>query len=147
MKKMRCIVLVSFALCVAACKSHKGPDVSAIQVNLQVQRFEQDFFSIDTNAVSASMETLHQKYPGFLQDYIFNILGLPPQPDSGAVVQMQVRNFIRSYKQVKDSADKIFTGFDKIAAEIKQGLKYVKYYFPQYKLPPLLRNFWHIDLG
>src|SRR3989337_2419376 len=84
MKKSLFAVLI---ILVAACgNKRKVPDVSKVKVPLEMQRFEKDFFSIDTNNTTASLQQLHQKYPGFLQDFIFNILALPAQPDSSKAV-------------------------------------------------------------
>lgn len=126
---------------VSSCTGRKIPDVSAIKVNLQVQRFDQDFFAIDTNHLDQSLQQIHQKYPGFLRDFIFNILALPPQPDSSKAVEQQTISFIRSYTPLKDSADKIFSNTADIEKEVKRSLQFVKYYFPSYKLPVKLITF------
>ena len=141
MNRMRFLLILCVVILSAGCESKKAPDVSKIKVNLQIQRFEQDLFAMDIQKTSASLEQLNGKYRGFLQDFIFNILGLPPQPDSSAMVEQQIISFIQSYKPVKDSADKVFTNFDKIALEVKEGLQYVKYYYPEYKTPEKLVTF------
>jgi hypothetical protein len=123
------------------CKGKNIPDVSGIKVELQLRRFEKDFFLVDTNNISKSLPQLNQKYPGFFQDFIFNILALPPQPDSSAVVNLQVGYFIRSYKPLKDSADNVFRDFNNTYNEVKKGLQFVKYYFPEYQLPTKLLTF------
>ena len=83
-----------FYLClivlVYSCTGRKVPDVSAIKFDFQAQRFEQDFFAIDTNHLDLSLQQLKQKYPDFLRDFIFNILALPSQPDSIKAVENQV---------------------------------------------------------
>jgi hypothetical protein len=117
------------------------PDVSGIKVDLQLQRFDKDIFAIDTNNVDQSIQQLYQKYPGFLQDFIFNILALPPQPDSSKVVERQISYFINSYKPLKDSAAVIFKDVSDIQAEVTTGLKFVKHYFPTYKIPAKLITF------
>ncbi|MCW3109813.1 MAG: hypothetical protein JWQ09_4319 [Segetibacter sp.] len=124
-----------------SCTGKKIPDVSAIKVDLQVQRFERDFFVIDTNHIDQSLQQLHNKYPGFLRDFIFNILALPPQPDSSKAVEQQILSFVRSYKPLKDSADKVFKNSEDISGQVKKGLQFVKYYFPAYKLPDKLITF------
>ncbi|HEX8356782.1 MAG TPA: hypothetical protein VF610_05200 [Segetibacter sp.] len=139
MKMLGCGVLIM--LLMAGCKEQNVPDVSGIKADLQLQRFDQDFFSVDTNSVDLSLQKLHQKYPGFLQDFIFNILALPPQPDSALVVERQVGYFLRSYKPLKDSAEVIFKNVDDIHKEVTKGLQFVKYYFPDYKLPVKLITF------
>jgi len=126
---------------ISSCKGKNIPDVSAIKVNLELQRFDKDFFAIDTNNIDQSLRQLHQKYPGFLQDFLFNILALPSQPDSNKAVEQQVKLFIGSYKPLKDSADKIFTDVNASEKEVKRGLQFVKYYFPTYKLPAKLITF------
>ncbi len=126
------IFLILFAV---ACKNKKIPNVSNIKVDLTLQRFEKDFFSIDTTNVDQSLLQLNKKYPGFLQDFVFNILGLPSQPDSAAAVQRGLTKFIGSYRPVKNDADEIFGSMDQVQKEVKKGLQFVKHYFPAYRLP------------
>lgn len=134
-----------FYLClivlVYSCTGRKVPDVSAIKFDFQAQRFEQDFFAIDTNHLDLSLQQLKQKYPGFLRDFIFNILALPSQPDSIKAVENQVVSFVKSYRPLKVSADRIFTNFADVQSQVKTGLQFVKYYFPSYKLPSKLITF------
>jgi hypothetical protein len=125
----------------AACNDKKTPDVSGIKIELKVNRFEEDFFSIDTNNIPASFNKLSQKYPTFLSDFLGNILGLPPMSDTSQQAFDAVKQFLRDYRPVKDSADKIFKNFDSYTKEIEQGLKYVKHYFPQYKVPAVINTF------
>ncbi|MEO6220941.1 MAG: hypothetical protein ABIO81_10965 [Ginsengibacter sp.] len=131
-------ILPFFIFIMFSCKSNKNiPDVSGVKVNLETLRFEQDFFKMDTTSIAASMQQLLKKYPGFTPDFIENILGL--DMDSLLIPlnaqENAVRLFIKDYMPIKDSADKIFGNFREESDEIKQGLQYVKYYFPDYKLP------------
>lgn len=126
-----CILLVS-------CKDKNIPDVSNIKVNLTVERFEKDFFAMDTTQLPQSLGQLNSKYPGFTTDFLANILGLPSVADSGTVVYDAIKRFIKDYKPVKDSADKIFGNTETIEKELKQGLQFVNYYFPGYKAPTKL---------
>lgn len=125
----------------AACNNRKIPDVSNIKVDVTVQRFEKDFFKIDTANIDQSLQRLHEKYPVFLQDFIFNILALPPQPDSIAAVQRGVKSFIHSYQSIYDSAEVIYASMNDVQDEVKRGLQYVKYYFPAYRLPAKIITF------
>ena len=50
MKKTGLVLLIAISL--SACGNKKGiPDVSGIRVNIPVERFDQSFFSIDTNDI------------------------------------------------------------------------------------------------
>lgn len=139
MKKFSLYLVI--IIVISSCKGKNIPDVSGIKVDLQLQRFDKDFFAIDTNHIEQSLQQLHQKYPSFLQDFIFNILALPAQPDSSAAVEQQVKAFIRSYISLKDSGDKLFTDANTTEKQVERGLQFVKYYFPSYKPPAKLITF------
>ncbi len=138
MKRNWIFILFITVIAVACNNKEKAPDVSHIKVDLQLKRFDQDFFAIDTNNIDASLDVLDKKYPNFFQDYLFRILAIEPQPDT---VKKYVTHFIRDYKVVKDSADKVFGNMKEIKEEVEQGLRYVKYYFPNYKTPTQLLTF------
>ncbi|MGB8190892.1 MAG: hypothetical protein WCF67_03180 [Chitinophagaceae bacterium] len=125
---------------IAACKNDKAPDVSDIKVNLEVQRFEQDFFAIDTNNVPGSIVQLQKKYPTFVNDFLVNILGISIT-DTDTTATIAVKRFIADYKLIKDSVNKVFSSMDDIEEEVKQGLQFTKHYFPSYNPPQKLITF------
>jgi len=113
---------------VAACRGKKNiPDVSGIKIVLPVQRFDKDFFSLDTNNISAGMSRLGQKYPVMLPLFLQNIIGTS---DTAGI-----KTFIRLSQKLNADASKIFERFDDVKKDIETGLKFVKHYFPDYKLP------------
>lgn len=124
-----------FIILLSACDRKQGPDVSGIDVSLTTIRFEKEFFALDTNNLSASLDRLHGKHPVFLRDFLQNIMGLPPITDSGAQAMNAIRRFIRDYRPVYDSVMKLFPDLNEEEQDIRQGLKHVKYYFPEYQLP------------
>ncbi|HYF33443.1 MAG TPA: hypothetical protein VD993_20100 [Chitinophagaceae bacterium] len=124
-----------------ACNSENTPDVSDIDIKLETQRFEQDFFAIDTNNVNASLIQLEKKYPNFLNDFLINILGVPLLQGGDSGTNLVVRRFIADYRAIKENADKEFKSFDKVESEVRRGLQFVKHYFPGYPLPAKLITF------
>ena len=135
------IIILFQIMCLMGCRGKNIPDVSNIKVDLQVQRFENDFFTIDTLHLDSSMLVLQEKYPYFTQDFIFNILALPSQPDSVFVIKKNVAAFIASYNGVKYSSDSILKYVTPIVSEVKEGLQFLKFYFPEYKAPSKLITF------
>lgn len=137
---MRSITLfLSAALLFAACTSApKKPDVSGIKVNLEVQRFEQDLFGLDTNNMPAALAGLAAKYPGFYRDFMSNILGIPANEPQGAEI---IRKFISDFRPVKEASDKRFKDISGVTADVRQMLQYTKHYFPNYVLPAKLITF------
>jgi hypothetical protein len=119
------------------CQSNqKTPDVSAIDVPLTTIRFEQAFFAIDTLKLDASLQKLANQEHFFTQDFLYNILGTTPQTASQDLPQ-----FLSAYQSMYKQVSTQFTSIKAEEAAIKEGLKYVKYYFPDYKLPTKLITF------
>jgi hypothetical protein len=137
---MKKLAFLSFTIiCIYSCTHKKNiPDVSNIDVQLTTKRFDKDLFSIDTNHVSIALANLQKGYPSFLNDYLYNILAVPPQQDSAV---KKVKLFIRDYKPVYDSSEVVFSSLDRLQKEIKKSFQFVKYYFPDYKLPPGIVTF------
>jgi hypothetical protein len=122
-----------------ACKSKRQvPDVSGIPVHLQVDRFDRDLFAIDTLHIEASLDKLQQKYPGFINDYLYNILALPPMKDS---VVKKLKLFIRDYRPVYDSVQAHFPSLQPAEQTLKLALQLVQHYFPRYKTPSRVIGF------
>ncbi|MES2774154.1 MAG: hypothetical protein V4722_08215 [Bacteroidota bacterium] len=131
------LILLSLSFFLS-CKPGKNiPDVSNINATVNLLRFEQDFFQMDTLHVNESLNQLSQKYPVFLGDFMGNILGLP-QTDSSITA---VKNFIATYQPIYQTTQTAFANFLPYKKEIEQGLRFTKYYFPNYKLPKNIITF------
>lgn len=136
MKKM--FVLLTAIISLAACKSNKKiPDVSKVIIDLKVERFEKDFFALDTNTakLDAGLQQIFQKYKEFAADYLYNIIGSEPVPDS---VLRKAKQILLDYKNVNTDVNRIYKDADDITVKVKEGFTFIKYYFPNYKLPTTL---------
>ena len=75
MKKISLFLLLAASL--SACKNNKGiPDVSNIKVEIAIERFDQSFFSIDTNDIPAGLKKVQELHPAFYSDFMQEILGV-----------------------------------------------------------------------
>jgi hypothetical protein len=52
-----------------------------------------------------------------------------------------IRMFVHDYAPIKDSAELMYKNFSKETEAIKQGLQFVKYYFPKYQTPESIITF------
>jgi len=139
MKKISLLFLIPIIL--FSCKNKTGPDVSNVEVDIETVRFEKEFFSIDTNNAGTSLQKLYDAHPGFFRDFTQHILGIPPITDSGAQTISAIKQFLHDYRPVYDSVMKAFPSFNKEEEDIRNGLRYVKYYFPKYQLPSSIITF------
>jgi hypothetical protein len=130
------------AIILFSCKDKKNsPDVSAIKADVKLERFDQDFFSIDTLALQNSFPALQQKYPLLLPLFVQNILGV----DSASLIP-RISNFIRLSKSIHDTVNIVFKNTDDLKKDFDQSFQYVKYYFPEYPVPAINTIIGPIDL-
>lgn len=131
--KRLCIPLLVFLL--GGCKNNTDtPDVSGIRAELSVKRFEKELFSLDSTRFNTELDKLQAANPNFGENFVFRILGADPKwsPDS---VSGYVHGFVKAFKNVYDSSQAVFKDFTPYLNEIRQALRFLKYYFPDYKAP------------
>src|SRR5438552_7317509 len=113
------------------CKNKKAiPDVSDIKVNLALERFDRDFFAIDSNNVLPGLNNLNKKYPILTNIFLQNILGL----DSASTLP-GVKRFLHQNESISAEANNVFKNTGWLEKDFTKAFQFVKYYFPSYKLP------------
>lgn len=128
------LFLAFFTLLITGCKKKKGiPDVSGITVELQLKRFDRDFFALDSNKLPEGLNRLHQQYPVLTNLFLQNILGL----DSASTLP-GVRRFLGLSGNLLDTVNRVFRSTADLEKDFKKAFQFVKYYFPQYKVPTIV---------
>jgi len=94
-------------------------EVQKITLDLRVSRFDNEF----ADATADDIPELRKEYP-----YLF------PAPDSVWIAKLQDSLQIELREEVKAE----FVDFDKETADIELLFKYIKYYFPKYKVPKII---------
>lgn len=139
MNRLTAMRTISFFLLLAlfvSCSNGKNkPNVSNIKVAISIERFEKGFFSADTNNLAASLAALQAKFPTFYPVYIKQILQLPASTPANENV---IRQVISSYRPIYDSIEKKYTNLNWLKDELATGFRYVKYYYPSYKVPGVI---------
>jgi hypothetical protein len=138
-----CIVPFLFLVVIYGCGHHSDrPDVSGVEVGpIHIERFDTAFFDLDSNNIRPGLFRLNERYPYFAQDFVGNILGAGPMSDTSRVAFAAAREFLMSYLRIRDSLWKKYPDLSWLEKELKGQLRYIKYYFPQYKLPPKYVSF------
>jgi len=108
----------------------KAPNVSNINITVKLQRFDKDFFAIDSNNVLPGLNAVNEKYPEFTNLFLQNILGL----DSSSTLA-GIKHFLHQNESIKNEADNTFKSTDWLEKDFIKTFRYAKYYFPNYKLP------------
>lgn len=130
------ILSIAIIVLLAACNNEgTKPDVSGIKVDLSIERFEQDFFRIDTANLDGALMQLGKKYPLFATPYFNNILGLRA---TDPAAQPIIKSIISSYRPINDSLQIKYKDLSWLEENLEEGFRYVKHYYPTYKIPKVV---------
>ena len=125
MKKL--VVIIPVLLMMFSCekKISKAIDVSEIQVNVNIDRFDQQFY----NANEETLEAVKYEYP-----YLF-----PHQNDSIWLGK------IESEKELFQKAQQVFGDFQTEKSKIEEIFKHVKYYHSSFNSPKIITLITNLD--
>lgn len=132
MKKF--IVAGTAVLFLFSCNSDKTPDVSHIKADLKTERFEKKLFDTTATSLTNYLQRLQNSDPSFTNIFIYQVLGADPRWPADTTAAY-VNLFVNSYRSVYHDAQKVFSDFSTYEQELEKTMQYVKYYFPQYKMP------------
>jgi len=121
-----------------------SPDVSGIKVDLKFERFEKSFFAIDTNNIVPGLTKTHGEFPDFYADFMQNILGVSGSPADTATLSV-TKSILRSYGSFASDLEKKFSNTTTLENELRRDFQFVKYYFPDYKVPVLVTYVGPLD--
>ncbi len=121
----------------ACSKANKAPDVSDIEVDLQIHRFDQALFALDTNDLAAGLARLEAEHPDFSAIFFGQILGstdslIAPQ---GHVAYMKGFLQFPPARRLYDTTQVLYADFSKIEQQFRQAFQFLKYYFPEQPTP------------
>ena len=143
MKKITCGLLIACVFFSCSNKSN-GPDVSGIKVDIKLERFEKSFFAIDTNNIEQGLTRTHGEFTDFYPDFMQNILGVSGYPADTTTLSV-TKNILRSYTSFAIELQKSFNNTTALENELTHDFQFVKYYFPDYKIPVLVTYVGPLD--
>ena len=140
MKTKFLLSLLTLVIFLQACRLDKGkdiPDVSHIELDLEIQRFDQALFQIDSNRMEEEIGLLYQAFPGFAPIFFDQVLGATDPRIAPEGPENYIKGFI-SYPGIEalyDTCQIVFAGLEDIEAEFESAFQYLAYYFPELPEP------------
>ena len=135
---MRLYLFAIILLLLASCNDNT-PDISSIKVELPVERYDKLIYAIDSNNVAEGLKKVYARQPQFTNAFISQVLQLHmPYSDTSKALQDAMRSFLTHTQQLKDSVWQKFDNNKDWTKDAENALRYVKYYFPKYKVPKLI---------
>ncbi len=120
------LFLVSFISC--SKKENTKIDISDIQVETVVKRFDQEFYT-----------TLPEKLADLKADFPY--LFPKSNPDSVWVSKMQNKDELELFAET----EKVYKDFTKETRQLTELFKHIKYYFPKFKEPKVITLLTNVD--
>lgn len=119
------------------------PDVSNIKTTINLYRFEQDLFAIDTNNVAVGIQNLEARYPKVADLFFTAIIGAKqPVPNGTNNTSLQkeateqyygmVHQFLTDtqVRKTMDTSQIMFKNFEPYKKKLEKAAQFYKYYFP-----------------
>jgi hypothetical protein len=113
------------------------PDVSHIEVNVHIHRFDLDLSMLDTNHVMKNLPALFHKYPVFLPVYLNEIMNYGVYNDNSSMLKDELHSLLTSKDilGLQDTLKAHFQNLDWLEKQLDGGFRYLKYYYPDYHIP------------
>ena len=118
-----------------SCKHGNKPDVSSIDLDIKIRRFDKDLFAGKNKNVSQTDQLLKNKYGIFYDDYIHRIVG-DPSYSNEAILNTLYKD--QAYTDLSRETDSVFKDMAPVEHELTQAFKYIKYYYPKTRVPQFI---------
>jgi hypothetical protein len=133
-----CLSLLFFFSCN---KGNPAPDVSHIKADVAIQRFDRDFFAMDTTRLQPSLQQLEQKYPAFLPLYFkFFAPVREIARQQNLTFNEALLLYLNFINPLASAAEKKLGNLNHVEEGLQKNLRYVKYYFPSFSIPTVLTS-------
>ncbi|MCD8742286.1 gliding motility lipoprotein GldB [Mucilaginibacter roseus] len=116
-----------------ACGDSKKVDVSNIDINVSISRFDRDFNALGTKPMPQQAALLQQKYGSFYRDYVERVLQAGSTTDTAYFGTLKQVFAGKAYQDLKHEVDSVYPTLDLQEAELTDAFRRVKYYFPAFK--------------
>ena len=143
MNMMRAIKFLISALilltALAGCrKGRTVPDVSGIKVNIHIDRFEKDLFSLNLDSLDRGIAFIDSKYGTFAD--IFNshiiLIGNDREPGYRQLLKKYLTDF--TVNQLYTKCMEVYPSLGSLETDLSQAFRYYKYYFPSKQVPRVI---------
>lgn len=122
-------------------ESREKPDVSAINIQTQVLRFDQDLKTARHTDFVHWKEGMQEKYRSFYNFYVGNFIIGPRAPgDTTNVQQEAIARFLQDQyiHTIQDSIDSRFATIKDVEEDLQSMFRYFKYYYPAFEAPQVI---------
>lgn len=134
------LLLVLSALALASCgnRSSRRYIEPKEQEHITIERFDQDFFAVNTDSLATALPVLEKKYGSFVSLYTEEMVGLgsPYQMQFGAMMNKFVHDF--AVNKAYETCQKVYPNLDELQSELSAAFSRYHTVFPKKVIPHVL---------
>jgi len=123
------------------CKNKKDVDVSNINLDIKIERFDKDLSILTPESFSDKLLPLQKKYGTFYQDFMEGMLSVGNISDPGYYQNLKTVLSAPDYNALKEEVAKKFPEMKDQEVELTDAFRHVKYYYPDLKAPRIISFF------
>ncbi|MCX7986736.1 MAG: hypothetical protein N2662_07340 [Bacteroidales bacterium] len=138
MSNFRFFIFVLFVLFTIGCrfKPENEVDLSKVNVDLKIMRFEQDLFALDPSHIKDSLPIIRKRYGEFLDLFSYKVIriGSPQNPSYPDYLVAFLTDY--NINKVKKNTDSLFGDFGNVyGPKLEEMFRYFRFYFPNIPIP------------
>jgi len=129
-------IIIALPIIFVSCNSNPlDVDVSDIEANVQVERFDQEFYACSDDVSFSTVGKLAEKYPLFFDLYNLRVISCGSYSDQSYYECLRV--FFSDYSVVEayNAVNKEFANCDDVQSTLNEGFRHLLYYYPDEELP------------
>jgi gliding motility-associated lipoprotein GldB len=139
MRNIQIYLFFFSCLLAASCNNKKGPDVSEINLEISIERFDKELNTINTSNLTQRSQELRKKYTWFYDDYMSQMLSVgSPATDASYLNTLSTVLQNKDYKELSSTVQQAFPNLERHEDELTNAFKHVRYYYPKQKIPRLI---------
>jgi len=131
-KHYRIYLFFVCTLTIFSCRQDQKPDVSHINLEIKIQRFDHDLAQQKNKNLAVVDQLLLKKYGDFYNDFTTRMVGNP------SLSSLQVLEGLykgQAYADLNHEVDSVYPNLNAIEKDLTQTFKYIKYYYPKTQVP------------
>ncbi len=141
MRPVQCVMifLMCTSLLVSGCRQNNlDVDVSGIEAEVMVERFDQELFELGTDTIASALEGFYNTYGDFFD--VFNVHVINIGQGSARRYPSLLSMFINdpTNREVYEYTNNVFTTMDNINGQLSEGFRHYLFHYPDSLLPRIV---------
>jgi len=123
-------------------RSPKLPDVSGIEVEVKIERFDREFAALDPDRILEQNSAWRERYGTFYTDFMLYMLEAGDPADTLRIAE-KLEGMLRQkdFRELARAVEAKYPSLEKQEKELTRAFKYLKHYFPECEIPRFIAYF------